>query len=82
MMIGQPIVKPLLSGVRTKQRKGVQKANAKSEPNLFRDQLVKHLESISPPNDFDQIAAKLDVLGNQVSKRLSPLLEFTAPHGN
>lgn len=74
--------KPALQGVRNKQRsvspstrspltphsKGVQKANAKHEPVIFRDQLVKHLESV-PPGDFDAVAAKLDVLGNQLDYR-------------
>lgn len=47
-------------------RKGVTKANAKHEPTVFRDQLIKHLESV-PPQDYDAVAAKLDALGNQVS---------------
>ncbi|KAL8292272.1 hypothetical protein RQP46_001738 [Phenoliferia psychrophenolica] len=63
-----PGVKPSLQGVRNKQRKGVQKANAKFEPQAFRDQLIKHLESV-PPGDFDAVASKLDVLGNQLDYR-------------
>lgn len=50
----------------TAHRKGVQKANAKFEPQAFRDQLVKHLESV-PPGDYDAVASKLDALGSQVS---------------
>ncbi|ORY42133.1 hypothetical protein BCR35DRAFT_311290 [Leucosporidium creatinivorum] len=65
---GQKEVKPNLVGVRNKQRKGVQKAQAKFEPQAFRDQLTKHLESV-PPGDFDAVAQKLDVLGNQLDYR-------------
>ncbi|KAK4051371.1 hypothetical protein OIV83_002855 [Microbotryomycetes sp. JL201] len=61
---GQKDLKPSLVGVRNKQRKGVQKAQAKFEPQAFRDQLLKHLEST--PQDFDAIAAKLESLGNQL----------------
>jgi len=50
----------------TVRSKGVTKANAKHEPTVFRDQLIKHLESV-PPQDYDAVAAKLDALGNQVS---------------
>jgi hypothetical protein len=46
-------------------RKGVQKANAKFEPQAFRDQLIKHLEGVAE-GDFDAVAQKLDALGNQV----------------
>ncbi|KAI5480165.1 hypothetical protein MNV49_001491 [Pseudohyphozyma bogoriensis] len=53
-------LKPNLVGVRNKQRKGVAKAQAKFEPQVFRDQLVKHLESV-PEGDFDAVAAKLDL---------------------
>ncbi|KDE04141.1 hypothetical protein MVLG_05432 [Microbotryum lychnidis-dioicae p1A1 Lamole] len=60
--------KPNLVGVRNKQRKGVQKAQAKFEPLAFRDQLIKHLESV-PERDFDAVASKLDVLGNQLDYR-------------
>ncbi|KAM0789254.1 hypothetical protein ACM66B_000097 [Microbotryomycetes sp. NB124-2] len=62
---GQKDVKPSLVGVRNKQRKGVQKAQAKFEPQAFRDQLVKHLES-TPHQDFDAVATKLESLGNQL----------------
>ena len=53
------------------RRKGVQKANAKFEPALFRDQFVKHLESV-PVGDYDAVASKLDVLGNQVRPLVPP----------
>ena len=60
--------------------KGVQKANAKFEPAQFRDQFVKHLESVQIA-DYDAIASKLDVLGNQVSPYLqsSPLPALIHP---
>ncbi|KAM0748902.1 ARM repeat-containing protein [Meredithblackwellia eburnea MCA 4105] len=60
-----PGQKPSLQGVRNKQRKGAVKASAKFEPQAFRDQLTKHLESVAP-GDFDAVASKLDVLGNQL----------------
>lgn len=59
----------LIVALSSSRRKGVQKANAKHEPQAFRDQLVKHLESV-PPGDFDAIASKLDALGNQVRSSL------------
>ncbi|KAK4694633.1 hypothetical protein P7C70_g8702, partial [Phenoliferia sp. Uapishka_3] len=43
-------------------------SQAKFEPQAFRDQLIKHLESV-PPGDFDAVASKLDVLGNQLDYR-------------
>ncbi|KAK4057203.1 hypothetical protein OIO90_001698 [Microbotryomycetes sp. JL221] len=61
---GQKDLKPSLVGVRNKQRKGVQKAQAKFEPQAFRDQLLKHLESTS--GEFDAVAQKLEALGNQL----------------
>ncbi|KAL4074069.1 hypothetical protein V8B97DRAFT_1937959 [Scleroderma yunnanense] len=50
--------KPSLQGVRIKARKGAVKAQAKHEPAVFRDQLYKHLETITD-NDFDAIANRL-----------------------
>ncbi|CAO3589981.1 unnamed protein product [Absidia cylindrospora] len=35
--------KPTLHGVKIKQRKGVQKAQAKHEPEIFRDNLLSQL---------------------------------------
>lgn len=61
---GQKDLKPSLVGVRNKQRKGVQKAQAKFEPQAFRDQLLKHLEATS--GEFDAVATKLEGLGNQL----------------
>lgn len=81
--------KPSLAGVRNKQRKGVAKAAAKFEPEEFRDQLLKHFSTL-PPNDLDAVAAKLDILGNQLDYRKyeGPLFEILlvggilAPGGN
>jgi hypothetical protein len=50
--------KPSLQGVRIKARKGAVKAQAKHEPSVFRDQLYKHLETVTE-NDFDSFATKL-----------------------
>ncbi|KAH9855107.1 eukaryotic translation initiation factor 5C [Lenzites betulinus] len=50
--------KPTLQGVRIRARKGAVKAHAKHEPNVFRDQVFKHLENV-PPSDFDAVTNKL-----------------------
>lgn len=55
--------KPSLQGVRIKARKGAVKAQAKHEPNIFRDQLYKHLELV-PEGDFDAFTAKLVQAGS------------------
>ncbi|KZT10652.1 eukaryotic translation initiation factor 5C [Laetiporus sulphureus 93-53] len=55
--------KPTLQGVRIRARKGAVKAHAKHEPAVFRDQLYKHLETVSP-NDFDGFANKLVQAGS------------------
>ncbi|KAI9276799.1 armadillo-type protein [Phascolomyces articulosus] len=60
--------KPALHGVKIKQRKGVQKAQAKHEPEVFRDQLLQQLNTIEK-NQFDEISAKLDTLGNTLDYR-------------
>ncbi|KAI7907433.1 armadillo-type protein [Cokeromyces recurvatus] len=60
--------KPVLHGVKIKQRKGVQKANAKHEPEIFRDQLLAHLKTIEE-GDFEAISTKLDILGNTLEYR-------------
>ncbi|KEI39317.1 uncharacterized protein L969DRAFT_438828 [Mixia osmundae IAM 14324] len=49
-------------------RKGVAKAQAKFEPNVFRDSLVKSLEAV-PQGDFDGYAKELDTLGNTLEYR-------------
>ncbi|CAO3656230.1 unnamed protein product [Mucor fragilis] len=60
--------KPVLHGVRIKQRKGVQKANAKHEPEIFRDQLLAQLKTIKG-GDLEAISSKLDILGNTLEYR-------------
>jgi len=68
----------VINGVVGVCRKGVTKANAKHEPTVFRDQLIKHLESV-PPNDYEAVAAKLDALGNQVRRPLYTLTPSPPP---
>lgn len=65
MSTQQQALKPSLTGVRIKARKGAVKANAKHEPSVFRDQLYKHLETVTP-GDFDSYANKLIVAGSQL----------------
>ncbi|KAI8643308.1 armadillo-type protein [Parasitella parasitica] len=60
--------KPTLHGVRIKQRKGVQKANAKHEPEIFRNKLLAELKDIKE-GDFEAISSKLDTLGNTLEYR-------------
>ncbi|KIO30712.1 hypothetical protein M407DRAFT_147612 [Tulasnella calospora MUT 4182] len=55
-------VKPSLSGVRIKARKGAVKASAKHEPSVFRDQLYKYLETVSE-GDFEGYTNKLITAG-------------------
>jgi len=55
--------KPSLQGVRIKARKGAVKAQAKHEPAVFRDQLYKHLETVTQ-GDFDSFATKLVQAGS------------------
>jgi len=55
-------VKPSLSGVRIKARKGAVKASAKHEPTTFRDQLYKYLETV-PEGDFEGYTNKLITAG-------------------
>ncbi|KAH9485402.1 Basic leucine zipper and W2 domain-containing protein 2 [Psilocybe cubensis] len=69
--------KPSLQGVRIKARKGAVKAQAKHEPSVFRDQLFKHLETVSP-GDFDAVATKLVQAGSTLEylKYADPLFEI------
>ncbi|KAI9029009.1 armadillo-type protein [Phycomyces nitens] len=60
--------KPALNGARIKQRKGVQKAQAKHEPEIFRDQVLKLLETAKPGN-LEDISLKLDAGGNTLEYR-------------
>lgn len=62
-MSQQSNAKPSLTGVRIKVRKGAAKANAKHEPQVFRDQVYKHLETATP-GDFDSYTAKLIYAGS------------------
>ncbi|TRM69779.1 armadillo-type protein [Schizophyllum amplum] len=55
--------KPSLQGVRIKARKRAVKAQAKHEPEVFRDQLYKHLETV-PEGDFDAYTNKLVQAGS------------------
>ncbi|KAM5531277.1 hypothetical protein V8D89_015078 [Ganoderma adspersum] len=55
--------KPSLQGVRIRARKRAVKAQAKHEPDVFRDQFLKYLENV-PPTDFDAIANKLVQAGS------------------
>jgi len=50
--------KPQLQGVNIKTRKRTAKAQAKHEPEVFRDQLYKHIESV-PKDDFEGYTNKL-----------------------
>ncbi|PPR07407.1 hypothetical protein CVT26_013723 [Gymnopilus dilepis] len=69
--------KPSLQGVRIKARKGAVKAQAKHEPAVFRDQLYKHLETVTP-GDFDSVATKLLQAGSSLEylKYAEPLFEI------
>ncbi|KAF8332611.1 armadillo-type protein [Cantharellus anzutake] len=57
-MSQQPNTKPSLQGVRIKAKKGAIKAQAKHEPQVFRDQLYKHLDT-TQPGDFEAFSTKL-----------------------
>ncbi|KAI8073210.1 armadillo-type protein [Gongronella butleri] len=61
-------VKPTLHGVKIKQRKGIQKAQAKHEPEVFRDQLLAQLAKATPGN-LDEISSILDKAGNTMEYR-------------
>ncbi|KAG2173479.1 hypothetical protein INT44_007070 [Umbelopsis vinacea] len=63
-----PNAKPALHGVKIKQRKSVQKAQAKHEPEIFRDSFLKPLNA-AKPNDYDDLSQKLDVAGNTLDYR-------------
>ncbi|GES75542.1 ARM repeat-containing protein [Rhizophagus clarus] len=55
--------KPALHGVKIKTRKSQQKAQAKYEPIVFRDSILKTLSEAQPGN-FELISQKLDAAGN------------------
>ncbi|KAI8093523.1 armadillo-type protein [Halteromyces radiatus] len=60
--------KPTLHGVKIKQRKGVQKAQAKHEPEIFRDNLLSQL-ALAKPGDLEDISSILDKTGNTLEYR-------------
>jgi hypothetical protein len=57
--------KPQLQGVKIKARKRAVKASAKHEPEIFRDQLYKHLETV-PEGDFDGFTKQLVQAGTSL----------------
>ncbi|CAI2182119.1 10440_t:CDS:2 [Funneliformis geosporum] len=59
---------PALHGVKIKARKGQQKAQAKYEPTIFRDSILKVLLE-AQPGSFDDISSKLDTSGNTLEFR-------------
>ncbi|RIA95021.1 ARM repeat-containing protein [Glomus cerebriforme] len=59
---------PALHGVKIKARKGQQKAQAKYEPTVFRDSILKTLLEAQPGN-FEEISQNLDVAGNTLEYR-------------
>ncbi|CAG8778521.1 8537_t:CDS:2, partial [Acaulospora morrowiae] len=54
---------PALHGVKIKARKSQQKAQAKYEPTVFREGILKALSNAQPGN-FDEISQQLDLSGN------------------
>jgi len=59
---------PALHGVKIKARKGQQKAQAKYEPTVFRDSILKTL-SEAQPGSFEEISQNLDLAGNTLEFR-------------
>jgi len=59
---------PALHGVKIKARKGQQKAQAKYEPTVFRDSILKILLEAQPGN-FEEISQNLDTSGNTLEYR-------------
>jgi len=59
---------PALHGVKIKARKGQQKAQAKYEPTVFRDSILKTLLEAQPGN-FEEISQNLDTSGNTLEYR-------------
>ncbi|EJD37513.1 ARM repeat-containing protein [Auricularia subglabra TFB-10046 SS5] len=57
--------KPSLQGVRIRARKGAVKAQAKHEPAQFRDQVLKHLDTV-PPGDYDALFTRLVSAGSSL----------------
>ncbi|RHZ75028.1 hypothetical protein Glove_218g4 [Diversispora epigaea] len=59
---------PALYGVKIKTRKSQQKAQAKYEPTVFRDGILKALSN-AQPGEFEDISQKLDIAGNSLDYR-------------
>ncbi|CAG8669105.1 15761_t:CDS:2, partial [Dentiscutata erythropus] len=59
---------PALHGVKIKTRKSLQKAQAKYEPTVFREGILKTLNN-AQPGDFDDIYQQLDIAGNTLEYR-------------
>ncbi|CAG8485502.1 16519_t:CDS:2 [Acaulospora colombiana] len=59
---------PALHGVKIKARKGQQKAQAKYEPTIFRDSILKALSN-AQPGDLEEISQQLDISGNTLEYR-------------
>ncbi|KAL1915391.1 uncharacterized protein VTP21DRAFT_6849 [Calcarisporiella thermophila] len=60
--------RPGLHGFQVKQRKSAAKAQAKYEPEIFRDNLLEVINS-SKPEDLDDLSQKLDAAGNELDYR-------------
>ncbi|PVU87947.1 hypothetical protein BB561_006107 [Smittium simulii] len=67
-MSTQNIPKPSLNGANIKIRKRVNKANAKFEPETFRNSIFELVKDITDSN-LDQISNKLDSAGNSLDYR-------------
>lgn len=61
--------KPSLAGANNKQRKGVAKAQAKFEPNVFRDEFLKALNTNPNPEDLEAYGRILESLANELDFR-------------
>ncbi|OMJ17540.1 Basic leucine zipper and W2 domain-containing protein 1-A [Smittium culicis] len=61
--------KPSLNGVKIKTRKRVNKANAKFEPEVFRDSIFEIISDV-PGTDLEKISSKLDSAGGSLDYRL------------
>ncbi|KAJ1961947.1 hypothetical protein GGI12_002961 [Dipsacomyces acuminosporus] len=60
--------KPTLNGVRIRARKRDAKANAKYEPEDFRDSIFQVIEGIEP-TDYSKVSSALDAAGNTLDYR-------------
>ncbi|OLY81619.1 Basic leucine zipper and W2 domain-containing protein 1 [Smittium mucronatum] len=69
MSTQQNLPKPSLNGVKIKTRKRVNKANAKFEPEAFRDSIFEVISEVTD-NDLEKISSKLDSAGGTLDYRL------------